>query len=467
MKHSMTKLRYRLFLLSLIVLFASLPSLAARRKTALDTYVATRDPAYGYKFVKTLPCDGCTDYLLEMTSQRWLTTAEVDRPLWKHWIHVVVPDKTKFSTAMLYISGGANDGKVPEEVDEQYVAIAHTTGAVVAVLKMVPNQPLVFKGDGKQRVEDAIIAFGWDKFLRGGDAKWLARLPMTKAAVRGMDTVTAFLKTRQGGHHRIKKFVVAGASKRGWTTWSTAAVDKRVVAIIPIVIDILNVEPSMIHHWRAYGFWSPAVGDYVREGVMDWFGSPRFDALRRISDPYFYRDRYTMPKFILNAAGDQFFLPDNSQFYFKDLPGEKHLRYVPNTDHSMADSDVLETLIACFDSVLHKRRRPVFSWEFPDDGGIIVHTAGKPSAVKLWQANDPYGRDFRLVTIGKGWKSTPIGEESPGLYKAPAPKPRQGWTAYFVELTYPSGGKYPFKFTTAVRVTPDTLPFPPPKAKHH
>jgi len=37
----------------------------------------------------------------------------------------------------------------------------------------------------------------------------------------------------------------------------------------------------------------------------------------------------------MNSTGDQFFLPDNSQFYFQDLPGEKYLRYVPNTDHSM------------------------------------------------------------------------------------------------------------------------------------
>lgn len=42
-------------------------------------------------------------------------------------------------------------------------------------------------------------------------------------------------------------------------------------------------------------------------------------------------------------------------------------------------------------------------------------------------------------------------------------KPAKGWTAFFVELTFPSGCKYPFKFTTAVRVTPDTLPYPPPK----
>ena len=42
-----------------------------------------------------------------------------------------------------------------------------------------------------------------------------------------------------------------------------------------------------------------------------------------------------MPKFMVYAAGDQFFLPDSSRFYFDDLKGEKYLRYVPNTDHSL------------------------------------------------------------------------------------------------------------------------------------
>ena len=38
-------------------------------------------------------------------------------------------------------------------------------------------------------------------------------------------------------------------------------------------------------------------------------------------------------------------------------------------------------------------------------------------------------------------------------------KPADGWTAYFVELTYDSGGSFPFKFTTEVAVTPNVLPF--------
>ena len=42
---------------------------------------------------------------------------------------------------------------------------------------------------------------------------------------------------------------------------------------------------------------------------------------------------------------------------------------------------------------------------------------------------------------------------------------RPGWTAFFVELTFPSGGKYPLKVTSGVRVVPDTLPYPAPPRK--
>ena len=42
------------------------------------------------------------------------------------------------------------------------------------------------------------------------------------------------------GFANLKKFMVAGGSKRGWTTWTTAAVDKRVFGAIPIVMDMLD-----------------------------------------------------------------------------------------------------------------------------------------------------------------------------------------------------------------------------------
>lgn len=425
--------------------------------TALDKYVAKPDTNYSYKLVKTAPEAGFTTHVIEMTSQAWLTTNEVDRPVWKHWLNVVIPEGVDQSKALLFISGGANNGRLPGGADGNLTQIAVRSKSVVAELKMVPNQPLVFAGETEKRVEDSLIAYTWDKFLRTGDEKWPARLPMTKAAVRAMDTVTAFCGSEAGGNVKVNQFVVAGGSKRGWTTWTTAAVDTRVVAIVPIVIDVLNIVPSMKHHYAAYGFWAPAIDDYERFRIMDWNDTPEYTALMKIEEPYEYRDRLTMPKFIVNACGDQFFLPDSSQFYFDELKGVKYLRYVPNADHSLKGSDAHQTLLVCYNAVLNNHPLPQFSWKLEGDGSIRVNTKDKPAAVKLWQATNPDARDFRLETLGPKWQSTDLGVSSEGGYMAKVAKPEKGWTAFMVELTFPSKGPVPFKFTTNVRVVPDVV----------
>jgi PhoPQ-activated pathogenicity-related protein len=445
---------------SVFVLTIALTGIASQSgPTALDRYVAEPDPSYSYKLLTTLPGQGHTTYILEMTSQTWLTTNEVDRPLWSHWLVITKPDKVATTTSLLFIGGGSNDKGPPREADKSFATIALATRSVVTELRMIPNQPLVFMNDGQRRFEDDLIAYCWDKFLRTGDERWPTRLPMTKAAVRAMDTVTAFCASRERGGITVDSFMVAGGSKRGWTTWTTAAVDKRVVAIAPLVIDCLNVEPSFIHHWETYGFYAPAVGDYVAHGIMDWQGTKEYRRLMEIVDPYEYRERFTMPKFIINATGDQFFLPDSSQFYFHELPGTKYLRYVPNADHSLRGTDAIETLAACYQAVLQKASLPRFTWKI-DGPTMQVRALDKPSAVKLWQATNPKARDFRLETIGKAWTSTDLQSDSEGLFLARVETPSKGWRAYMVELTYAAkGSQAPFKFTTEVKVVPDVRPF--------
>ena len=372
---------------------------------------------------------------------------------------LVRPDQLSSSKSLLFISGGANDGKEPKSADPGLARIAVLSKSIVTELKMVPNQPLIFAGETEGRSEDALIAYSWDKFLRTGDEKWPARLPMTKAAVRAMDTVVSFCASPDGGGQAIDGFVVAGGSKRGWTTWTTAAVDKRVIAIVPIVIDLLNIEPSMLHHYAAYGFWAPSIGDYTALRIMDWTGTPQYHALMRIEEPYEYRQRLTMPKLLINASGDQFFLPDSSQFYFDDLPGVKYLRYVPNADHSLKGSDARESLLAFYNAVLYHQPLPQLSWKYDADGALSVETRDKPSEVRLWQATNPDARDFRLETFGPQWHSTPVSDQGQGTFTAKISAPAKGWTAYFMEMTFPSLGAAPFKFTTAVKVVPDTLPY--------
>ncbi len=449
--------------LTLCAAFAAAPK--AGKETPLDRYVKAPDSHYKYELVRTIPGDGYTAYVLDMTSQSWRSPSEVDRTVWKHWLTIIKPNTVSHETGFLFITGGSNKSKPPERADPMLVDTALASKSVVAELRMVPNQPLVFPDDGKERSEDGIIAYTWEKFLRGGDDQWPLRLPMTKSAVRAMDTVTSFCASEQAGKLNVRTFVVAGGSKRGWTTWTTAAVDKRVVAIVPLVIDMLNVEPSFEHHYRVYGFFAPAVKDYEERGLMDWNGVPRYHELLKIVEPFSYRDRLTMPKFMVNSAGDQFFLPDSSQFYFSELKGEKYLRYVPNTDHSLKNSDAGQSLTAYYDAVLRDQPRPKFTWTFEKDGSIQVKTQDKPSEVRLWHATNPEARDFRLEKIGPAYKSTELTDQGGGTYVGVVEKPEKGFTAYFVELTFPSGGKYPFKFTTGVRVIPDVLPFPPYKPK--
>lgn len=447
------------------------PPVAEAKRTALDEYIAKPDPSYRYEVINTVDGEGYTAYIVDMVSQTWRTEDEVDRTEWQHWLTIVKPDAVAFETGMLFIGGGRNGSDPPKDADGMTKQIAMATQSVVAELRMVPNQPLVFADDPEQRsrVEDALIAFTWDRFMRTGDETWPARLPMTKSAVRAMDTVTAVMADEGV---TVDTYMVAGGSKRGWTTWTTAAVDDRVVAIAPIVIDMLNVIPSFRHHYAAYGFYAPAVGDYTEMGTMDWQNTPEYKALLEIVEPYEYRDRFTMPKYIMNAAGDQFFLPDSSQFYFDDLPAEKHLRYVPNVGHGINEgSDAVQSLAAFYQAILTGTPRPEFDWEISADKTqmTVRPDETKPAKAVLWKGSNPNARDFRLETMreaGQQYEPTELQPNADGTYSVEVAAPESGWTAYFIELTYDNGLAAPFKFTTGVAVVPDVLPFQAEMEEH-
>src|ERR1700757_1282626 len=186
---------------------------ATSEVTALDRYVAAPDPSYRYELIETIPGDGFAAHVLEMTSQRWRDETEVDRPLWKHWLTIIEPQQAATGTALLIVGGGRKERKPPARANPLLAMVAATTRSVIAELRMVPNQPLVFVGETQPRSEDAIIAYSWDKYLRTGDEAWPLRLPMTKSVVRAMDTITAFCRSGAARGIDVDSFVVAGASK--------------------------------------------------------------------------------------------------------------------------------------------------------------------------------------------------------------------------------------------------------------
>jgi len=457
--------------------FVLLGFVGSARATALDDYVAAPDANFSYVEVSSSFDLGTftRGYILDMNSQGWRDETEVEpnQVVWRHWVTVVVPEwdwllGPTHDTALLIIADGNTYDPAPA-IDPNYRSIAAGTRSVVVELRAVPNQPLLFADENTPRVEDEIIAYSWDKYLRGGDHWWPVQLPMVKSVVRCMDAVEDFVENYAQDTKTIDYFVLGGGSKRGWTTWLTAAVDMRVVAIAPIVSDLLNMKRSFAHHWACYGFWADALAPYEELGIFDWFDTNEVTALLEIVDPYEYLDRLDLPKFIINAAGDDFFVMDSIQFYIDDLPGETYLRHVPNTNHYLdgAFQDVYNRTIPCYYAFLTGEPRPAFNWSIGPGGTITVEANDVPKEVNLWQASNPTARDFRYVTIGPAWTSSPLYDEGGGVYVANVNEPNEGWTAFFVELVYDNAfsqehseaNEFDYHFTTEMVVLPEDRPF--------
>lgn len=435
----------------------------AAERTPLDDYIDKPEDVYGWTKVNEFAGDGFTGHVLEVTSQTWRSESEIDRTVWKHWLTIVEPDEVSSDAALLYITGGSNNNDAPDEASERSIRMAVETGSIAAELFMVPNQPVYFTDSPDQaRYEDDLIAYTRDKHFKTKDDEWLVRLAMVKSGVKAMDAMQEYLATEDGGEHDINRFVVSGASKRGWTTWLVGAVDPRVIGIMPLVIDALNSEAITRHHYEVLGFFAPSLGDYVHHGLFPHkVGTADYRAVLEIEDPfeYFDRGRLQLPKFIINASGDQYFHPDNSRFYYDPMPDEKRLRYVPNAAHNLAGSDAVDSMIAFYHGVITGSPRPDYSWTTPTPDSIVVTTEQTPLEVTLWQAHNPETRDFRVEHLGNAYTSTTLSPEADGTYTARVDAPAEGFTAFFVELTYAGAGPQPYKFTTGVSIIPDTTSF--------
>jgi PhoPQ-activated pathogenicity-related protein len=456
--------------LSLVLAFglatscASTPTIPPNPPNILDAYVAAPDPAFAWKVEKTFTGAGFHGAVLELTSQTWMTAAESDRPVWKHWLTVTIPDQLTSNKAFLYIGGGSSSTAAPASATTRFAQMAIDTGSVIAELAQTPNQPIRFADTpDKARSEDDIIAYLQARYDADRNPIALVRLPMVKSGTAAMTAVQQFLAGDAGGKKTIDGFVVSGGSKRAWTSWLVGLLDERVIGMMPIVINVLDVDATTRHHWETMGYFSPALGDYVNHKLIPDEIGRKMVEINTIEDPLNYRGRpaMKMPKFIINAVGDEFFPPDNTKFSYHLLPGSKQLRMLPNSRHSTAGTDINESMTAWYDNLIHNRATPEYSWEVRDDGALVVDPGtAKPSQVLLWQGNNPAARDFRVQTLGdKAFTSTPLTAQADGSYVGNVEKPASGFTAYFVELTYPTGGKFPLKVTTEVYVKPDVYPY--------
>ncbi len=411
---------------------------------ALANYVARPDKNLAWRQVDAGKI-GTADYVeYVLTSQTWRGIE------WKHQLFVLRPANMARDErhALLFVHGGRwkseYDGErgrtqLPSEA-LLFARLAESIGAPVGVLRQVPFAPMF------DRTEDALIAYTFDQYLQTGEKDWPLLLPMVKSTVRAMDAMQSIVRERWGAP--IDSFTVSGASKRGWTAWLTAAVDKRVMAVAPMVIDVLNMRAQMDHQRDTWGEVSEEIRDYAALDLPTRLKTPRGQELLSMVDPFSYRQLLTRPKMILLSTNDRYWPLDALKLYWSELPGPKHVLYVPNQGHGLRDAErVIGAVSAAHRYAAAGKAMPETSWTFaslPDQVKVQVKADREARKVLVWSAQSPT-KDFREAK----WTARQCTKVSEG-YECTAARGPEGYTAAFAETSFQDEGSVPFSTTTTV-----------------
>ena len=401
---------------------------------ALARYVAEPDASFAWHFKRRYSHRAADIVEFQLDSQTW------QGELWKHQMLIVRPHRVADGRhAVLVVGGGrwrdeydaagtgAADVPLPED-GELFVAIARLLDAPVVVLGQVPYQPLF------GLTEDQLIAHTFERYLETGDQRWPLLLPMVKSVVRAFDASSAASEHEWGAP--LERFTVLGGSKRGWTTWLTAAVDERVVAIAPVVIDALNMERHFPHQTQAWGAPSEEIKPYTDLGLDRILASAEGAALREIVDPYSYRAQIEVPKLVILATNDEYFPPDSANLYFDGLREPKRLLYLPNEPHSIRHYErVVRSLRALHEAASGGAPLPLLEWEYrAGDDGVSLCVRSEPRArnVRVWRAVS-VDRDLRDAQ----WQAVASSRHSAARFTQG--EPEQSYVALFGEAEFGFG----------------------------
>jgi len=438
----------KVFSLIILLYISAAIALAAPKKpitpeTALQAYLQNSDKSFKWEVQDKKKGDGVMIYRVQYTSQIWREIT------WKHEMFIMVPDILKYNDALLFITGGHNDNTVPsshkwdEDLAKALSGVAKTNMTIVALVWQVPNQPLY--GD---LTEDALISYTLHNYLNDHDFTWPLLFPMTKSAIRGMDVVQQFAKKEI--KRKVKQFVVSGASKRGWTTWLTGANDKRVKAIAPMVIDVLNMPVNIDYQKVVWGDYSIEIEDYVKLGIAQQLGTPGGNDLTKMIDPYSYRKTLTMPKMIFMGTNDPYWPADAVKNYIDSIPGDNHICYTPNAAHDLGDKKkAFATLSAFLGTTVTNGKYPICDYTVSESNGIITlkikTTPGLLIDAILWSA-DSKDQDFR----DENWYHASMNASNKAEIKVEVRYPSSGFKAFYVDLKYKA--TYGDDFTQSTRM---------------
>lgn len=365
------------------VMVVALSSTVNVVRADLFDYVAKPDAAFAWELHSVEERPQGKIYDLHLVSQVWQGIK------WEHQIQVYEPLDVEFPDVIALLITGGDAGPQDQALG---LTMANLVGARLATLYHIPNQPLF----GGLR-EDALIAHTWVKYLETGNEDWVLLFPMVKSALRAMDCLEELAQQRW--QVKLRGFMVLGASKRGWTTYLTGIADpQRTVAIAPMVFDILNIPVQIQHQRDFWGDYSEMIADYTEKGLAQMLDRERGFRLSWIVDPYSYRDRLLMPKFIILGSNDRYWPLDAVNFYWAGLAQPKLLLIMPNCGHGLEDPiRLIDSLAAFFRLVAQRKPLPEMQWEFEESTeGLVLRIVAhpQPSESRLWVARSNV-RDFR------------------------------------------------------------------------
>ncbi len=381
---------FTFFLGSLLPASLHAESVGPITESPLEAFVKKAEPAFAWSITERKENGGFTSLSVKLTSQTWQ-----GKP-WQHDVRIFRPKPCLHpSSAILFINGGSNGREPNQGIEAASVALAGMSGMPVVAVFQVPNQPLL---GGKY--EDELIAATWLKYLDTEDATWPLLFPMVKSAVQTMNAADALSRKEFG--QPIESFVVTGASKRGWTSWLSAAAVDRVVGIAPMVIDTLNFRKQMRDQKEKWGDFSEQIADYTEAGLINLENeTPREKQLRVMMDPYEYRDQIDVPKLLIHGSNDRYWRCDAMDNYWPDLTSPKNVLTIANAGHSLEGGHLRVTAaIANFaQRCVDGRRLPEVDWsvELEKDERFLVFEAIADQPVSkftFWVASSP-SRDFR------------------------------------------------------------------------
>jgi PhoPQ-activated pathogenicity-related protein len=408
-------------------------------ENALQKYLTNGDASYSWTQRETYNIEGepVTAYDLVLTSQQWREF------VWKHQLTILVPETVAHETALLFITGGSVKNGEPnfsghkDALTKSMAVVARKNNAIISIIRQTPNQPLY---DGK--TEDELISFTLHNFKNDGDFTWPLLFPMVKSAVRAMDAIHEFSKKELG--KSVKEFVVSGASKRGWTTWLTGANDPRVVAIAPMVIDVLNMPVSLEYQIEAWNEYSIQIEDYTKLGIPQSARSESGENITKMVDPYSYRSTLTMPKMIFIGTIDEYWPVDAIKNYIYDIPGENYIQYVPNAGHDLGDKvQAFQALSSFLSNTLNGRKYPACDWKLEETAQGITLTATATADLlvdALVWTSDSDDRDFR----DESWEGVSLSVKNVAQVATTISYPESGFKAFYIDLKYtdPNGEEF-------------------------